>query len=173
MTINFSESIKKKEISNMRRLLVLLAFIAMTSTAIAQNKSFTIGSDNNTVIYAYKFDGKSFILLGYQEDDNYLQEKAILKFKFGDGKTLRLEGEECAYYMVPKIGFEGRILQSGLIYRTRFYRFPINQQQIEMFNGSLIKIQLNTIPNMLNCEVTNENFGKRFYESFQNQKDDF
>ena len=157
----------------MKRLSLIVAFMAIVLGVMAQNKSFAIGSDKKSVIYAYKFDGKSFILLGYQEDDNFLQERAILKFKFGDGKTLRLEGEECAYYMVPKMGFEGRILQSGLIYRTRFYRFPINQQQIEMFNGSLVKIQLNTIPTVLNCDVTNENFGKHFYESFQNQKDNF
>ena len=62
---------------------------------------------------------------------------------------------------------------NSTVWNTYCVNLPLTDIQIEMFKTTLVKIVINTVPNVYAQKVSNERFTSSLYKSLTELKDEF
>lgn len=156
----------------MRRFILLFVMCATVTLSFAGD-SFGVG--DWATLHTYRFDGKKSLILQFRESkEASLQENVVIGFKFANGKILKLTGkkENCVHTTIYERPTEVSC-HNSTVWNTYSVNLPLTDLQIEMFKNTLVKIVINTLPNVYAQKVSNERFSLRLYESLAGLKDEF
>jgi hypothetical protein len=126
--------------------------------------------------YAYTFDNVYYLVLAFQDSGkNNLITNCIVKFKMNDGSVLKLTGVDRSIQSSSSavhFGFGYSVASSS---DTHYAVFPISQEEINLFQGGVSKVAINTIPVVYERSQWSgkKKFGQRIYEAFKIIKKEF
>lgn len=157
----------------MRKILLFLLIELMSFPLVNASDFYSIGNDAK--VCAYRFDGKSYILLSFKddEDDMRLVNNPIMKFKISDGTIIRLSGEEGSKESKQSGYMWGFGVMTGKTNDTHYALFYISSEEIEKLKMGIEKIAINTIPDVYIKTFKNDKIGTSLYNDFMTSSEDF
>lgn len=156
----------------MRRVVFSFVFSMLAMLAFSQD-FHSVGS--NAKFCAYYFDGKYYLILSFEDNDDYkLPLQPVIKFQLNDGTIMKLEGYS-SHKQSSEIHFFFKISSSSSEPDKRYFIIPITPEQIEQLDIGVHKVAINTIPRVLKKESWSgkKTFGHSLYVDFFNLTGDF
>mgnify|MGYP007065775161 FL=1 len=136
--------------------------------SFAQNKVNYYNIGKKASLSAWCFDGNKFLILSFSDnDEKRLVESPIIKIQLFDGSILRLSGVDCSYKRIMQGGKYGS-KEAG----THYIMLPVSDEQIKNLDTGVMKIVINTIPELFYKSYSSDKFGAKLHEDFMNWKDE-
>lgn len=136
--------------------------------SFAQNKVNYYNIGKKASLSAWCFDGNKFLILSFSDnDEKRLVESPIIKIQLFDGSILRLSGVDCSYKTIMQGGKYGS-KEAG----THYIMLPVSDEQIKNLDTGVMKIVINTIPELFYKSYSSDKFGAKLHEDFMNWKDE-
>ena len=157
----------------MRKFFLLSAMLLLALYSFAQNKVNYYNIGKNASLSAWCFEGNKFLILSFSDnDEKRLVESPIIKIQLFDGSILRLSGADCSY----KTTMQQTILKGGKYGSkeagTHYIMLPVSDEQIKNLDTGVMKIVINTIPELFYESYSSDKFGAKLHEDFMNWKDE-
>ena len=116
------------------------------------------------------------MILKFEDDNTRLTPWTVVKFKMADGTILRLEGCDVNY----EVSSSGRAFMGGGLgfsssnsFTTHYVRFKMSKEQIEILNQDVVKLIINTLPEIYSFNYKGKGkIGEVLYSDFANLKDE-
>lgn len=152
----------------MRKFFLLSAMLLLALCSFAQNKVNYYNIGKKASLSAWCFDGNKFLILSFSDnDEKRLVESPIIKIQLFDGSILRLSGVDCSYKTIMQGGKYGS-KEAG----THYIMLPVSDEQIKNLDTGVMKIVINTIPELFYKSYSSDKFGAKLHEDFMNWKDE-
>lgn len=152
----------------MRKFFLLSAMLLLALCSFAQNKVNYYNIGKKASLSAWCFDGNKFLILSFSDnDEKRLVESPIIKIQLFDGSILRLSGVDCSYKRIMQGGKYGS-KEAG----THYIMLPVSDEQIKNLDTGVMKIVINTIPELFYKSYSSDKFGAKLHEDFMNWKDE-
>ena len=156
-----------------KKIFIFAAMAICTLYSFAQNKVKYYSIGNNAKLSAWCFDDNKFIVLSFSDNnEKRLTESPIIKIQLFDGCILRLSGVDSSC----KTSMQQTILKGGKYgskeVGTHYVMLPINDEQLKQLDAGIMKIVINTIPELFYESYSSDKFGAKLHEDFINWKNE-
>ena len=153
----------------MKKVFLFSAMLLLALCSFAQNKVNYYNIGKNANVSAWCFDDKKFIVLAFSDnDEKRLIESPIIKIQLFDGSILRLSGAESSYKTAMRpTTFKGGAMGSKEI-GTHYVMLLVSDEQIKKLNTGIMKIVINTIPELFYESYSSDKFGAKLHEDLMN-----